>query len=49
VFRRRLIKSARCLSSGQKKEDFGGINIFITTSGFSFVGIAVFGCRKGEL
>jgi len=42
VFRHRLIKSARCLSSRQKKEGLKGTNIFITTSGFRFCGVLQF-------
>jgi len=47
VPQRRPVSSARCLSSRRKKEDFGGINNFIFTLGFSFWRvIAVFDCGK---
>ena len=47
VFQHRPASSARCLSSGQKKEDFLGTNDFIFILGFSFGGYCSFWFRKG--
>ena len=38
----RPASSARCLSSGQKREDFLGTNDFIFILGFSFGGVLQF-------
>ena len=42
VFPHRPASSARCLSSGQKREDFLGTNDFIFILGFSFGGVLQF-------
>ena len=42
MFQHRPASSARCLSPGQKIEDFLGINNFIFILGFSFCGVLQF-------